>query len=234
MVGSGAVTFAVWGYIISHQKPPAFDVEVNPKILSVIIGETEENIIHALDKFCQPDPKSRSKVEEGRKLFKLGEYLYHVVNGKEYDELRSNEERREYWRSQKREKRKEKAANPEAIKLLELLNAKSGRDFRKSESSLTPIIARLAESGVTFEGVVKMIDRQVSRWKGDAKMEEYLRPSTLFGKEKFNEYYAARELPVSKQNGPPQRVDRSIGTANEGTAHLYRGLGKVPPAAQSE
>jgi len=30
----------------------------------------------------------------------------------------------------------------------------------------------------------------------------------------------------------PQRVDRSIGTANEGTANLYRGLGKVAQAKQ--
>lgn len=29
------------------------------------------------------------------------------------------------------------------------------------------------------------------------------------------------------KGNPPQRVDRSIGTANEGTADLYRGLGKV-------
>lgn len=33
----------------------------------------------------------------------------------------------------------------------------------------------------------------------------------------------------NENNGkhPPQRIDRSIGTANEGTAHLYEGLGRV-------
>ena len=107
MVGAGAVPFAVWGYVISHQKPPNFDVELNPVILATIIGETEAEIISAIAKFCAPDLKSRSKAEEGRKLLKQGEYLYHVVNGKEYDAIRNNEERREYWRTQKSKKRLE-------------------------------------------------------------------------------------------------------------------------------
>jgi hypothetical protein len=42
-----------------------------------------------------------------------------------------------------------------------------------------------------------MIDRQVARWKGDPKMEEYLRPGTLFNKEKFDSYYAAKDIPIN-------------------------------------
>jgi hypothetical protein len=42
-----------------------------------------------------------------------------------------------------------------------------------------------------------MIDRQVLRWKGDAKMEEYIRPATLFNKVKFDGYYAAKDLAVT-------------------------------------
>ncbi len=30
-------------------------------------------------------------------------------------------------------------------------------------------------------------------------MQEYLRPETLFGKEKFNGYYAAKDLPVNHE-----------------------------------
>jgi hypothetical protein len=43
---------------------------------------------------------------------------------------------------------------------------------------------------------MQMIDRQVERWGKDPKMVEFLRPQTLFGKEKFQGYYDQRELPV--------------------------------------
>lgn len=85
--------------------------------------------------------------------------------------------------------------------VLAYLNIRSKKQFRECESSLTPIVARLSEPDVTVVGVKLMIDRQVKMW-GSTEMAEYLRPATLFGKEKFNGYYAARELePVVKTNG---------------------------------
>jgi uncharacterized phage protein (TIGR02220 family) len=87
--------------------------------------------------------------------------------------------------------------------LLHLLNEKTGRHFRETDSSLTPIIARLKEPGVDLDGCKLMIDRQVKRWKGSTQ-EEYLRPETLFGKTKFESYYAAKDLPI-QQYEPDQR-----------------------------
>ena len=86
--------------------------------------------------------------------------------------------------------------SPESRAALHFLNEQTGKHFRESETSLAPINARLKESGVTMEGVKKMISRQCKIWK-DTRMQEYLRPETLFGKEKFNSYYAAKDLPVS-------------------------------------
>lgn len=94
------------------------------------------------------------------------------------------------------------AYSPETRVALHYLNEKSGRHFRESESSLSVIQARLSEPGVDIAGVKLMIDRQCRRWKGTSQ-EEYLRPETLFGKTKFDSYYAARELPVAPPNGKP-------------------------------
>lgn len=105
MVGIGAIPFAVWGYVISHQKPPKFEVELNPKILATIIGESEDGIQKAIERFCEPDVKSRTDTNEGRKLVRLGEYLFHVVNGAQYDSIRNHEDRKAYWREQKQKKR---------------------------------------------------------------------------------------------------------------------------------
>lgn len=91
---------------------------------------------------------------------------------------------------------KEDIYSPESRIALHWLNEKSGKHFRESNSSLAPINARMKEDGVSIDGVKKMIQRQCVMWRG-TRMQEYLRPETLFGKEKFNSYYAAKDLPVS-------------------------------------
>lgn len=94
MVGSGADVFAVWGYVISHTGPDAL-VELNPTLISVQIGMPVENVVAAIDFLCQPDPKSRSKNKKGRRLLKLGEFLYEVPNYLHYRSIKDNVARRE-------------------------------------------------------------------------------------------------------------------------------------------
>jgi len=84
----------------------------------------------------------------------------------------------------------------DAREVLQHLNIKADRSFRETDFNLTTISARLREPGVEIGGVQIMIDRMCAKWKSDPKMADYLRPETLFGKQKFDSYYAARELPV--------------------------------------
>jgi len=102
MCGSGALVFAVWGYVISHQKPSHgrkdFFVELNPGVIAYLIGEPEKDVAGVIRKFCEPDPKSRTDSEEGRKLVEVNPYLYRVVNGEAYDKMQREEDRRDYNR----------------------------------------------------------------------------------------------------------------------------------------
>jgi uncharacterized phage protein (TIGR02220 family) len=95
----------------------------------------------------------------------------------------------------------EKEWNGVASRLLGYLNEKTGSAFRAVDSNLKLISARLSEPEVTEDGIKTMIDRQCARWKSDPAMAEYLRPVTLFGKEKFNGYYDMRNAPVQPLNG---------------------------------
>lgn len=98
MRGRGSCFFAVWGYVISHMVPDrnvGTQVELNPDIVAFLIGEGVDNIKTAIDQMCQPDAKSRTKEEDGRKLIRLGEYSYKVVNGAKYRAIRDEEKRRE-------------------------------------------------------------------------------------------------------------------------------------------
>jgi len=129
------------------------------------------------------------------------------------------------------EKEKRVQGEKPEIEILNHLSEASGKSFRPVEANLCLIRARLSEPGVDKEGVIEMINRQCSMWKGD-RMEEYLRPKTLFGKENFDGYYASRKLPIQKEKHAYQRnntqsISRSEGTANEGLAAAFRGVGKV-------
>lgn len=99
------------------------------------------------------------------------------------------------------------------LEILNFLNFKSGRGFRPTELNFEFIEARLKEPEVTVEGVKKMIERQCLVWIGNPEMEKYLRPETLFNRTKFDSYYAAKDLPASKDkpiNGKlkPREVER--------------------------
>jgi len=235
MIGSGATVFAVWGYVVANMKPPNFHVELNPELLAFILGEPVPAVISAIERLCAPDPRSRSKAMDGRRLTKEGEYLYLVVNGEHYARIQTNEDKRAYWRGYKRMKRargdvpqnvpqgtppdgtelkapKVPRFHPDAKAVLVALNRHSGRVFRETDGNLEVISARLKESGVTLPGVEQMIVRQCQLWGVDPKMAEYLRPETLFAKSKFDSYYAGKELPVGNQkrqefSDRPETVD---------------------------
>ena len=88
-------------------------------------------------------------------------------------------------------KEKEKDKDKEIYKeIVSYLNAKTGKQFREtSQKTQTAIHARLAE-GFKLEDFQSVIDKKCADWLGDKKMEEYLRPETLFGT-KFESYLNA-------------------------------------------
>jgi len=104
MAGSGVKVFAVWSYVIAHTKPDSL-VELNPRILSVILGTTEAEVESAIDVLCSPDSRSRSKEFKGRRLIKRAEFLYFVPQASKYRGIPNDRERRQYFRDKKREQR---------------------------------------------------------------------------------------------------------------------------------
>ncbi len=94
MVGSGINVFALWAYVIASAKPPG-TIELNPKILATVFGCTIDEVRDAIEKLCQPDPESRTKDFEGRRLIPEGQFLYAVPTWEKYNSLRNEIERRE-------------------------------------------------------------------------------------------------------------------------------------------
>lgn len=108
MMGKGSDVFAVWGYVIANAVNS--QIELNPVLLSALIGEPVEAMEAAIEFLCQPDARSRSKLEEGRRLVREGEYAYFVPNHETYSKIKDERDRRDYMRAYMREKRAREAA----------------------------------------------------------------------------------------------------------------------------
>lgn len=104
LVGSGSDVFAVWGYVIANTRRSY--VELNPKFLARVIGESEERMAAAVEFLCQPDPQSTNgKDYEGRRLVKEGTYQYLVPNWELYRRMKDEDDRRAYNSAKQREYR---------------------------------------------------------------------------------------------------------------------------------
>ena len=106
MYGAGVAVFAVWGYVISHTRDGY--LELNPRKLADTLGGTTEEITRAIEFLTQPDPRSRHKEYEGRRLIKEGEFQYRVPSWESYQRLKSEIDRREYNRMAKQRERDRK------------------------------------------------------------------------------------------------------------------------------
>lgn len=82
---------------------------------------------------------------------------------------------------------KPKSLKAEARDILAFLNEKAERVYQPVDANLEFIVARLKE-GATATQCRQVIVRKVREWKADEKMSAYLRPATLFNREKFNQY----------------------------------------------
>ena len=108
MYGAGLNVFAVWGYVISHAREGR--IELLPRKLADTLGGTVDEIKAALEFLCAPDPESRNKEHEGRRLVLEGEFQYFMPSWEIYQRMMNEADRREYNRLAKRRERAARAA----------------------------------------------------------------------------------------------------------------------------
>jgi len=88
-----------------------------------------------------------------------------------------------------------------ACRLIDFLNEKTGRSYRKVEANLRLIIARL-DDGASEANCRGVIARKVREWHG-TEMVQYLRPETLFNRTKFESYLGERTAEVAHADMSP-------------------------------
>lgn len=97
---------------------------------------------------------------------------------------------------QEEEEQVEEGFSEAAKAILTYLNETAGKSFRLSKTSLKPIEARLREN-FSQEELRRVVDHKVKTWGPDPKMQEYLRPQTLFQASKFESYLQGAPRPAA-------------------------------------
>ena len=91
----------------------------------------------------------------------------------------------------------DKPPDTPAAEVIRYLNEKADKKFSpNSDASCKPINARIRE-GASIEDLKRVIDLKVSEWKDNETMNKYLRPQTLFGPQKFEQYM--NEVPAKRE-----------------------------------
>lgn len=195
------------------------------------IGESlkpTDNRVAGLRKEIERMPETRAK---SRFLAVYGVAFGLVEQGKK---ARGSKAPPKPLRSQEQEQEQEQERKPLSGKpdhaptdpdspegLIGYLNAKAGKRFRPVEANARLVRARLAEA--TADEIRRVIDARCAKWRGDPKMAEYLRPSTLFGREKFAQYLGEIDAPSATKDAK-WWVQRGYGDEA-----MARRDGHVPP-----
>ena len=108
MYGAGLHVFATWAWILTHKDEHGL-VEVNTKLVAAELGAEVDQIERAIAYLTAPDPESRSHEEDGRRMVRMSQFGYRVVNHAKYRE--HGKDRTEYWRDYKANKRSESQKN---------------------------------------------------------------------------------------------------------------------------
>lgn len=203
---------------------------------NVPVGE----VVKYVKELCQPDEKSRSKLEEGKRLIPLDsnrDWGWKIVNYKHYRKIRDEAARREYFRDKQREHRKKKK---QAVKDMVLTGV------NESEQLLTPASPssskREGVRGGETESVWLDELKTDLAYKGIDVGHEYLK-AVRWCKENHRQLTrrtfinwlnrADRRLSGTIKTNP-NTVNRNIGTANEGKSSQYAGVGKVKNVPNTE
>lgn len=100
---------------------------------------------------------------------------------------------------QEKEKEKEKEIDKEIYtNIVSFLNENAGTAYRSTSRKTQSLINARLNEGFTLDDFKQVILNMCAEWKNDKKMQNYLRPETLFGT-KFEGYLNAKSRKITAQ-----------------------------------
>lgn len=181
-----------------------------------------------INKLESPDPKSRDADFEGRRLERLDQHRdwgWRILNWGKYENMRNRAD--VAGRVQKHRENKKMAPSAPRQESKDGITAESIYDAYPLKVG-KPSAIRAIKKAMLKTDATKLLETTkafASRRNGDVAFTPH--PSTWFNQERYNDDPSTWISNENTKPNSPQRVDRSIGTTNEGAAEEYRGLGKV-------
>jgi len=83
--------------------------------------------------------------------------------------------------------------------IVSYLNLKTEKNFKDNSKKTISLIKTRLDEKFTLEDFKKVIDKKVTDWKNDFKMDKYLRPETLFSP-KFESYLNELDIKQTQNN----------------------------------
>lgn len=111
-----------------------------------------------------------------------------------------------------KEEKKEKEEKIPYGEIIDYLNEKTGKKYRATSKETQRHIKARINEGFTLDDFKKVIDIKSDKWKSDPKMQDYLRPETLFGS-KFEGYL--NEAPKVEEYKTPSRIEADKQTTQQ-------------------
>lgn len=93
---------------------------------------------------------------------------------------------------------KESKENNIYMSIVNYLNQKCGTKYQTNALETVQLILNWVSRGFSYEDFKKVIDIKAAEWLGDEKMQKFLRPSTLFGKN-FESYLNQKPTVAKEQ-----------------------------------
>ena len=89
--------------------------------------------------------------------------------------------------------------------IIDYLNKRTGKKYSVNTKKTAQLIHKLLDNGFTVEDFERVIDIKCSQWLNNEKMNQYLRPRTLFS-EKFEDYLNEAPARTKQQGASGQSV----------------------------
>lgn len=93
--------------------------------------------------------------------------------------------------------------------VLSFLNEAAGTSYRTDAAESVKLISALSHKGYTEDQMRAVVEKMTGQWLGDPKMEQYLRPSTLFKMSNFEKYLQAPDSARKKKRDEERKREQN-------------------------
>lgn len=174
-------------------------------------SDSAENVVDCC-KSCNSSKKDKYLYEfinDSKKMYKklnidlilsnpkLKKYVTRDVTG-QVTQSHATEEELEI--EEEREEERDKTPSLPYKNIIEHLNNKADKKYKYTTGKTQTLIKARFNEGFNEDDFINVIDNMVEEWKGDNKMDRYLRPETLFGT-KFESYLNQTTTITNKSDG---------------------------------